>query len=130
MGAFELVEKVFFEYFLGAAHASLSVAKPWLASEVRQLSAWEGALPLPFPRFFEKNRVKLLIFRTFLYHFNASADFYVSAKLVFDSLTPIRFGWGFFAAVLAFLRVSVLIFVDFPLDFANPLAKKWKMSYD
>ena len=25
---FQLVEKVFFEYFLGAAHASLSVAKP------------------------------------------------------------------------------------------------------
>ena len=69
----QLVEKVFFEYFLGAAHASLSVAKPWSASEVRQLSAWEGALPLPFPRFFEKNRVKLLIFRTFLCHFNASA---------------------------------------------------------
>ena len=31
----QFVEKVFFEYFLGAAHASLSVAKPWSASEVR-----------------------------------------------------------------------------------------------
>ena len=42
-----------------------------------------GLMPLPFPRFFEKNRVKLLIFRTFLCHCNASADSYVSAKLVF-----------------------------------------------
>ena len=46
----QFVEKVFFEYFFGAAHASLSVAKLWSASEVRKLSAWEGALPLPFPR--------------------------------------------------------------------------------
>ena len=72
-----------FEYFLGAAHPSLSVAKLWSASEIRKLSAWEGALPLPFPRFFEKNRVKLLILRAILYHFNASADSYVSAKFVF-----------------------------------------------
>ena len=42
-----------------------------------------GLMPLPFPRFFEKNRVKLLILRTFLRHYNASADFYVSAKFVF-----------------------------------------------
>ena len=69
----QFIEKVFFEYFLGAAHASLSMAKLCSASEVRQVSAWEGALPLPFPRFFEKNRVKLLIFRTFLRDFNASA---------------------------------------------------------
>ena len=73
----------YFYNILGAAHASLSVAKLWSASEVRKLSAWEGALPLPFPRFFEKNRVKLLILRTFLCHFNASADSYVSAKLAF-----------------------------------------------
>ena len=74
---------VFYDYFLGAAHASLSVAKLWSASEVRKVSAWERALPSPLPRFFEKNRVKLLILRTFLCHFNASADSYVSAKLVF-----------------------------------------------
>ena len=42
-----------------------------------------GLMPLPFPRFFEKNRVKLLIFRTFPGNRNASADFYVSAKFVF-----------------------------------------------
>ena len=42
-----------------------------------------GLMPSPLPRFFEKNRVKLLILRTFLCHCNASADFYVSAKLVF-----------------------------------------------
>ena len=42
-----------------------------------------GLMPLPLPRFFEKNRVKLLIFCTFLCHCNASADSYVSAKLVF-----------------------------------------------
>ena len=42
-----------------------------------------GLMPLPFPRFFEKNRVKLLIIPTFLCNFNASADSYVSAKLVF-----------------------------------------------
>ena len=82
-GGIQLVEKVFFEYFLGAAHASLSVAKLWSASEVRKVIAWERALPSPLPRFFEKNRVKLLIFRTFLYYFNASADSYVSVKLVF-----------------------------------------------
>ena len=77
----QFVEKVFFEYFLGAAHASLSVAKLWSASEVRKVSAWEGALPLPFPRFFEKNRVKLFILHTFLCHFNTSADSYVSIKM-------------------------------------------------
>ena len=82
-GTAQFVEKVFFEYFLGAAHASLSVAKLWSASEVRKVSAWERALPSPLPRFFEKNRVKLLILRTFLYHFNASADSYAFAKLVF-----------------------------------------------
>ena len=42
-----------------------------------------GLMPLPVPRFFEKNRVKLLILRTFIRNINASADFYVSAKLVF-----------------------------------------------
>ena len=42
-----------------------------------------GLMPLPFPRFFEKNRVKLFILPTFLRYCNASADFYVSAKLVF-----------------------------------------------
>src|SRR5699024_2537069 len=42
-----------------------------------------GLMPLPFPRFFEKNRVKLLIFRTFPGNRNASADFYISAKFVF-----------------------------------------------
>ena len=47
-----------------------------------------GLMPLPFPRFFEKNRVKLFILRTFLCHFNASADFYVSAKLVFPQSQP------------------------------------------
>ncbi len=82
-GAFQFVEKVFFEYFLGAAHASLSVAKLWSTSEIRKISAWEGALPLPFPRFFEKNRVKLLILRTFSCHFVANVDTYVSSKLVF-----------------------------------------------
>ena len=89
------VEKVFFEYFLGAAHASLSVAKLWSASEVQELSAWEGALPLPFPRFFEKNRVKLLILRTFLRHFNASADSCVSTKLVFRQSKAEAFGSRF-----------------------------------
>ena len=87
-----------FEYFLGAAHTSLSVAKLWPASEVRKLSAWEGALPLPFPRFFEKNRVKLLILRPFLFHFNASADSYVSATLVFRQ-SQIRFISPDFSAV-------------------------------
>ena len=58
---------LFFYHFLGAAHASLSAAKLWSASEVRQVNAWEGALPLPFPRFFEKNRVKLFIFYLFLF---------------------------------------------------------------
>ena len=42
-----------------------------------------GLMPSPLPRFFEKNRVKLLILRTFLYHFNASVDSYVYRKLVF-----------------------------------------------
>ena len=42
-----------------------------------------GLMPSPLPRFFEKNRVKLLILRTFLCHFNASADSYVYRKLVF-----------------------------------------------
>ena len=42
-----------------------------------------GLMPSPLPRFFEKNRVKLFILRTFLCHINASADSYVSAKLVF-----------------------------------------------
>ena len=83
LGAIQFVEKIFFEFFLGAAHVSLSVAKLWSALEVRKLSTWEGALPLPFPRFFEKNRVKLLILRTFLGNRNTSADSYVSAKLVF-----------------------------------------------
>ena len=32
-----------------------------------------GLMPLPFPRFFEKNRVKLLILRTFIRNINASA---------------------------------------------------------
>ena len=49
-----------------------------------------GLMPLPFPRFFEKNRVKLLILRTFLYHFNASADSYVFAKLVLRQFEPAR----------------------------------------
>ena len=53
-GGIQLVEKVFFEYFLGAAHASLSVAKLWSASEVRKVITWERALPSPLPRFFEK----------------------------------------------------------------------------
>ncbi|HIR61243.1 MAG TPA: hypothetical protein IAB37_06705 [Candidatus Faecivivens stercoravium] len=82
----KLSKKSFFEYFLGAAHASLSVAKLWSASEVQKVGACQGALLLGFSRFFEKNRVKLFILRTFLYYFNASADSYVSAKLVFDSL--------------------------------------------
>ena len=51
-GGGQLVEKVFFEYFLGAAHTSLSVSKLWTASEVRRVITWEGALPLPVPRFF------------------------------------------------------------------------------
>ena len=72
-----------YDYFLGAAHASLSVAKLWSASEVREVGACQGALPLGCPRFFEKNRVKLFILRTFFRHCNASADSYVSAKLVF-----------------------------------------------
>ena len=63
---FSLSKKSFFEYFLGAAHASLSVAKPCSASEVRHVAACQGALLLGFSRFFEKNRVKLLIFRKFL----------------------------------------------------------------
>ena len=33
--------KVFSEYILGAAHASLSAAKLWTASEVRKMGAWE-----------------------------------------------------------------------------------------
>ena len=66
VAGFHLVEKVFFEYFLGAAHASLSVAKPCSASEVRHVAACQGALLLGFSRFFEKNRVKLLIFRKLL----------------------------------------------------------------
>ena len=65
VAGFQLVEKVF-EYFLGAAHASLSVAKPCSASEVRHVAACQGALLLGFSRFFEKNRVKLLIFRKLL----------------------------------------------------------------
>ena len=77
---FQLVEKVFFEYFLGAAHPSFWAVQPWTTSAVRKVSAWERALPSPLPRFFEKNRVKLFILRTFLRNFNASADFYVSAK--------------------------------------------------
>ncbi len=68
---------------MGAAHASLSVAKLWPASEVQKAGACQGALLLGFSRFFEKNRVKLFILCTFLCHFNASADSYVSAKLVF-----------------------------------------------
>ena len=39
-----------FDYFLGAAHASLSVAKLWSASEVQKVSAWERALPSPLPQ--------------------------------------------------------------------------------
>ena len=61
-------------------------AKPYGRQAVFQVSGFypdAGALPLPFPRFFEKNRVKLLILRAILYHFNASADSYVSAKFVF-----------------------------------------------
>ncbi len=42
--------KSLFEYFGGAAHVSLSGAKLWSASEVQKVSAWEGALPLPFPQ--------------------------------------------------------------------------------
>ena len=41
-----------------------------------------GSAP-SIPAIFEKNRVKLLILRAILYHFNASADSYVSAKFVF-----------------------------------------------
>ena len=81
--SFQLVEKVFFEYFLCAAHPSLSVAKLWLASAIRKVITWERALPSPLPRFFEKNRVKLLILRTFLRNSHASADSRVSAKPVF-----------------------------------------------
>src|SRR5699024_467242 len=52
-----------YDYFLGAAHPSLSVAKLWSASEVRKLGAWEGALPLPFPQaLFKGLDPKLLIF--------------------------------------------------------------------
>ncbi len=88
----KLSKKSFFEYFLGAAHVSLSVAKLWSASEVQKVGACQGALLLGFSRFFEKNRVKLLILRTFLCHFNASADSYVSAKLVFrQSAVPVDF---------------------------------------
>ena len=72
-----------YNHFLCAAHPSLQVVQLWTASEVREPAAWERALPSPLPRFFEKNRVKLFILRTFLRHCNASADFYVSAKLVF-----------------------------------------------
>ena len=91
-GRFSLSKNLFFKYFLGAAHASLSAAKLWPASEVREVGACQGALPLGCPRFFEKNRVKLLILRTFLCHLNASADSYVSAKLVFrqSERPPIR----------------------------------------
>ena len=46
----QLVEKVFFAYFWGAAHASLSVAKLWSASEVRKVITWERALPSPLPQ--------------------------------------------------------------------------------
>ena len=84
----QLVEKAFFEYFLGAAHTSLPVAKLCSASEVRHVSACQGALLLGFSRFFEKNRVKLFILRPFLCHFNASADSYVSEKLVFRQSDP------------------------------------------
>ena len=42
-----------------------------------------GLMPSPLPRFFEKNRVKLFILRTFLCHFSAGADSYISAKLIF-----------------------------------------------
>ena len=42
--------KFFLKHILGAAHASLSAAKPWTASEVRRLAAWERALPSPLPR--------------------------------------------------------------------------------
>ena len=41
------------DYFLGAAHPSLSVEQPWSASEVREVGAWERALPSPLPRFFD-----------------------------------------------------------------------------
>src|SRR5699024_1348152 len=47
-----------------------------------------GLMPLPFPRFFEKNRVKLFILRTFLCHFSAGADSYISAKLIFRQAAP------------------------------------------
>ena len=42
-----------------------------------------GLMPLPFPRFFEKNRVKLLILCTYLGNKNTSAGSYVFANLVF-----------------------------------------------
>ena len=46
---YELDNKnLFFKYFLGAAHASLSVAKLWSASEVRKVGACQGALLLGF----------------------------------------------------------------------------------
>ena len=41
---------VFFDHVLSAAHASLSVAKLWSASEVREVGAWERALPSPLPQ--------------------------------------------------------------------------------
>ena len=57
-----------------------------------------GLMPLPVPRFFEKNRVKLLILRTFLRNYNVGADSYVSAKLIFrQSESPLPSWQGAFA---------------------------------
>src|SRR5699024_5669554 len=73
------VPALIFGHFLSAAHASLSAAKLWAASKVRGVGAWERALPSPLPRFFEKNRVKLLILRPFLRDVGAGAGFDVPA---------------------------------------------------
>ena len=68
-----------YDHFLCAAHPSLQVVQLWTASEVREPAAWERALPSPLPRFFEKNRVKLLICRTLFRGFGAGADTYAAA---------------------------------------------------
>ena len=44
------LSEFFYDYILGAAHALLSVTKPWPASEVRKVGAWERALPSPRSR--------------------------------------------------------------------------------
>ena len=55
-----------------------------------------GLMPLPFPRFFEKNRVKLLIFRKFLGNLKRQRRFLCFRETCFSTISRLRITPGVF----------------------------------